>query len=1012
MQLNANRFVSLHDVRGAEKRSESAGANMLGMSSQRAHDKTSGRSPGGGGSRNGVLEELLGGRERAAKQARPSTAERIRSFETHNEANELAQRVQKERQSAALHDLALCKLDALRIVETELDLNFQSIKEFRRKVPPTAGHGITETGKSRGSTSGKVTNDVQELHVQLELEGPAYGSSRAKKGGSQGLVLYATSPFAVRQCSYDKKFGPAVAWKCPPGYNKSQSPGLMRDLLSVSAGGVTTQSKEQKDGSHHLRVDLRERMPESLVFKQEVDDSQIHNASYPERDGHLNQVEAQCDLLEKNLEEQLQEHLAELSARLVAGGDPVQDNTAQTSDSDNRDNSGLGGHKGKGAAGVEKAKVYLRSFRTVLRLLGPLIPTAASVLEGSLKGTLLAIDAELTAAWQAKAALEEQVSRRASDDFASDVLKRQIRQMNQKNDELKANLQECQKKFKAESTALQEKIAELTDEIVHLSPNHSDLEGVGGLMNEFGNLMGEMEEECARQGRILQDMGNYALRIIQKKDEDPSKHRSRGRCIELPNGEIELRLYDTEDAHVGVTEDELCPTDQNSAIRLRTLKVRQCFAKFSSKVMSTMRIQDLCAEIDKIYAAKMTADVEADSAGVPRAQLLDFIVHFYLDQLHYVSLAEKQLYSILSCIHRHSGQQVPLKVELFARFLEFAELDRVLPLSVLNIALRAKRNAQAYIQRAGPKDSSGAKKTGAMVGDGTLAVAAAYEAAARTLPDMGTLGFKELFQGLSKHSEIEGIESKREGVREFIVLVLLLHDKLKKDAAPMLRDLIYRIEQSSTRSTDATFDDFREALRDCHIYGVDDNIWKPKLAVPGMPNAISADVLLETLGGGSLSRLPKASITETGFMAVVTDSVASGFVDSTKLLKQVWETQRATSATPHGAMRYADFKVLTQSVEPNLTDPEIKRFFVSAIEVSHACTQTAGALCPITGSVDSVNDTYGGDTISFTVMLQAALRCRLFLQDGMGGEGGHQMRGLPQQSPRDSQAQPKKKGKR
>merc|ERR1719265_904834 len=124
-------------------------------------------------------------------------------------------------------------------------------------------------------------------------------------------------------------------------------------------------------------------------------------------------------------------------------------------------------------------------------------------------------------------------------------------------------------------------------------------------MNDFGNLMSEMEDECRAQGRILQDMGNYALRIIQKKDDDPSKHRSRGRCIELPNGEIELRLYDAQDACVAVTEDILYPTDENSPIRLRSLKVRQCMAKFSSKVMSTMRLQDLCAEIDRIYAAKM-----------------------------------------------------------------------------------------------------------------------------------------------------------------------------------------------------------------------------------------------------------------------------------------------------------------------------------------------------------------------------------------------------------------------
>jgi len=428
-----------------------------------------------------------------------------------------------------------------------------------------------------------------------------------------------------------------------------------------------------------------------------------------------------------------------------------------------------------------------------------------------------------------------------------------------------------------------------------------------------------------------------------------------------------------------------------------------------------MRIQELCGEIDRIYAAKMTADVEADSAGVPRAELQDFIVHFYLDERHYVSAAEKQVYSILSCIHKHAGQQVPLKVELFARFLEFSDFDRALPLSVLNIALRAKRNGQAHLQRSGApsaKEPPGAKKGQAAAGEGTLTVAAAYEAAQRTLPDMGTLGYKEMFQGLAKHSDIEGIEAKREGMREYITLVLLIHDKLKKDAAPLMRDLIHRIEQSSLKVADATFDDFREALRDAHIYGVEDKLWKSKLEVPGMPNAISPDVLLETLGGGSLSRLPKASITETGFMAVVTDAVCAGFVESTKLLKQRWETQHAIQGAGTPGLRYADFKELARSVEPNLTDPEIKRFFVSAIEMSHACTQTAGVLAPLTGTVDPVNDSYGGDIISFTVLLQAALRCRLFLNDGSGGD--FHGRGLPQQSPRDSQggAVPKKKTKR
>merc|ERR1712185_710453 len=112
------------------------------------------------------------------------------------------------------------------------------------------------------------------------------------------------------------------------------------------------------------------------------------------------------------------------------------------------------------------------------------------------------------------------------------------------------------------------------------------------------------------------------------------------------------------------------------------------------------------------------------------------------------------------------------------------------------------------------------------------------------------------------------------------------------------------------------------------------------------------------------------------------------------LLKQVWETTQRVSGS---ALRYSDFKILAESVEPNLTVPEVKRFFITANDISHSCTQTSGVLCPVMGTVEN-GEQYGGDIISYRTLFQAALKCNFFLQDHSHGDGAQTR--IAAQSPR------------
>jgi len=256
-----------------------------------------------------------------------------------------------------------------------------------------------------------------------------------------------------------------------------------------------------------------------------------------------------------------------------------------------------------------------------------------------------------------------------------------------------------------------------------------------------------------------------------------------------------------------------------------------------------------------------------------------------------------------------------------------------------------------------------------------MAVATAYESASRALQTNSAQALRELFTALSRSAESDG----RIGVRvsDLNVLLLLIHASLAREAAPLMRELIYRTEQRT-----AVFaDEFREALCDAHILGIDDAIWKPKFAAqaPCPAGQLSGEELLNSLGGGSTARLPRITVTEAAFMAAVTEAFAADYAERSEHLRRLWERQAQDEA---GTLSYPDFKSTLQSAEPSLSVPMLRSLYLTSVETSRSCSQFEDGFCPLLGSLEvAFNNNYGGDVVTFKLLQLTAMRCRLFMKD-------------------------------
>jgi len=970
-----------------------------------------------------MLED--GHRQRLSSNAtatvKPRTAELIQGFEPFGSDILVSENATDKRsyaqlkQEAAMHDQCLASLNELRCLGTELDLTFQSVKNMTSIMQPK--HPSFDEGKT-ASTAGRASGD-DDVMLHMEM---------MKSGREQYLLVRAPQTWELHQRGSGASRKPRPVW----GANRPKTP---RDLwVSDASNAPTAPATALGDSAHTICIDLCERIPESLILRRmkatlestkastdgksgsaavAIGSSKSKGVVSVRPDGHTHLLDGdaftaqipsmttQCSMLEKNFGQKFADRLDEPA--LVA-----EDFDPQVGEAEVSEGTTNGAAAAAAAVRAELSNAvreragshvqdYVRDIRAALRLLGPFLPGAARVVEGAVKGLLVALDVDLTLAWKHCADLEDKLATSNVESFEADMLRRQVRDMQKENKELKEKLSDTEHRMHEEANRFRHKIDMLNEEIVKLSPDQSELDGVAGLMGDYKNLMAEMEEECVRQGDILQKMQKYTMDVIGEASADQSKPRrhQQGRVVELMDGEILLRPYDIADKETQVTEAELTYIDTEVPVRFRTQQARHILAMFDGKSVPSITLEEISAEIDKIYNEKIRADADADIANMQRCDLGDFIVEYYLNSLHSVKLAQEKLCSFFQCLRQaeRNSTVVSPKVALFARFLGFCDFEQALPVTVLNAALQAKKLAQASLhkqkvdgplqsraQMLNPQQLRGKPRESTLQSpsaESQLPVALAYEAAVKALPQ-SSAAHQTVFSGISQCADVDGLDVKRQLERDLLVLVLLLHDRLHREAAPKLRDLIQRAENRGLVAAE----EFRDAIHDAQVFYVEDSIWIKKLSETGIaatPGQLNTDLILEYFSGGSISRFPRATITETALMTIVTDAVADDYADRTKHLYSLWKRQTQTRHS--SALTFADFVSVVQAEEPNMPLPMLRAAFLASVEASRACTQLIDDVCLPVGNCEAVEEQYGGDVVTFPLFMHAAMKLGLFLKE-------------------------------
>jgi hypothetical protein len=180
-----------------------------------------------------------------------------------------------------------------------------------------------------------------------------------------------------------------------------------------------------------------------------------------------------------------------------------------------------------------------------------------------------------------------------------------------------------------------------------------------------------------------------------------------------------------------------------------------------------------------------------------------------------------------------------------------------------------------------------------------------------------------------------------------------------------------------------TTEEFREAVRDAGVQGIDDAVWKLKLLDSSSPATLSNEDLLHYLGGGSPSRLSRATISEADFLVAVTDAFTADYEDRLKHVEGLWKTCVRQKGTK-GTLNFTDFGSVMKSEEPTMPATMTRSLFLTAVEMSRACTQLNGDPCIPSGTLDEIRNEYGGDVVTFKLFAMAALKCGLFLKDFAG----------------------------
>ncbi|CAE7884632.1 unnamed protein product [Symbiodinium necroappetens] len=214
-------------------------------------------------------------------------------------------------------------------------------------------------------------------------------------------------------------------------------------------------------------------------------------------------------------------------------------------------------------------------------------------------------------------------------------------------------------------------------------------------------------------------------------------------------------------------------------------------------------------------------------------------------------------------------------------------------------------------------------------------------------------------------------------MNDFFFLLLIVHDRLRRESASKMRNLIARVENRGT----VTCDEFRDALRDAQILGIDDAIWRSKLCPPaalGTQAALSEALVLEYLGGGSHGKLTKGYITESQMLWATVEAVAAELHDRVEGLRKIYRNHKIDDKNQDERvcrLNYADFKGLIQAQDPSISNSAVRSLFIASVEASRSCFQYEGDACPATGTLDPApNGLYGGDIVTLQHMGLAVVK--------------------------------------
>lgn len=669
-----------------------------------------------------------------------------------------------------------------------------------------------------------------------------------------------------------------------------------------------------------------------------------------------------------------------------------------------------------------RAAGYLRDLRAVLRLIGPALPSAARLIEASIKGLVLALAETVKLEERRANTAEAKIAEMASDSKALEALKQEFTALKAEHNTTDAQWLLREKKAEDEVAALKEKIEDLKVELLRCTPETGAVEQMTGLMEACNRLMEDIEIGCSEQSDILENLSKYTMDVVRSAgDEKPEQARSKefGRVVQMVNGEILLRPHDVAEQGVQVNGQELLRADTQAPIRLRSRRVRQVLASFQGRDIPRIPLEDLLPEIDRIYNAKVTADNEADASGVPRAELVDFVIEYFLETLGSIQAAEERLCSILECVRAAERSSVPVtpKLALFARFLNFCDYERAIPLVTLNIVLQAKRYVNAATlqqkgeaQTAKLKDGRGDPLP---FSEPMIPVAAAYNAAIKAMPSTVVAGRRELFSALVAASEADAQEGRSSfsSMKELCVLMLLVQDRIRQQAAPRMRELVHRAEMLKDGQIGLrppiTPDDFRDALLDAGLIGIDDQVWRQKLQTQLMVAGqvpLSPDLILDFLGGGSLHRIPKIHVGETSFFMAVADAVSkeftSRYVPMQKFFERLVIAQKEVLQSGQ-SLTFKDVRTTLLQAEPSLSASTVRSIYLTAVEASRCCSQLEGDACPVAGTLEpSPTGLFGSDIVTCKLLSLAAQRHRFLLTPKPSS-----MSETPQEGAADSSAQ-------